>query len=95
MTRVSYSVNSLEILDSRFGVLSQPSARWSIWPFVPALIVVFIGGGLYDDRPGKLWRYGASAVVAIVGTALGLIHYRHKGEQFQRELDALADMGES
>jgi len=66
--------------------------RWSIWPILPALLVVFVGGGLYDDRPGKLWRYGACVVVAVIGLGLGTIHYRRKGDQFQRELDALASM---
>lgn len=67
--------------------------RWSIWPMLPALSVIFVGGGLYDDRPGKLWRYGACAVLAIVGTALGIIHYRRKGDELQRELDALDSLG--
>lgn len=68
--------------------------RWSIWPILPTLLVVFVGGGLYDDRPGKLWRYGACAVIAAIGLGLGTIHYRHKGNQFQRELDAIASMDE-
>ena len=68
--------------------------RWSGLPTVPVLAVIFIGGGLYDDRPGKLWRYGLSAIVAVVGIGFGIIHYRRKGDQFQRELDALASLEE-
>jgi hypothetical protein len=68
--------------------------KWSIWPALPALGVIFSGGALYDDRPGKLWRYGLCAVVAVIGIGLGIIHYRHKGDQFQRELDALASLEE-
>lgn len=43
---------------------------------------------------GKLWRYGLGALVAAIGLTVGIIHYRRKGDQFQRELDALASMDE-
>lgn len=74
--------------------LYRDAWKWSLWPVLPALAVVFIGGALHDDRPGKLWRYGLSAVVAVIGIGLGIIHYRRKGDQFQRELDALASLEE-
>lgn len=78
----------------RRRALYHDAWRWSIWPILPALLVVFVGGGPYDDRPGKLWRYGACTVIAVIGFGLGTIHYRRKGDQLQHELEALTSMDE-
>ena len=66
--------------------------RWSLWPAVPVLAVFLVGGLLYDQRPGKLARYGLAGVFSILWTLYCWWHYRRKGQQFQRELDALATL---
>ncbi len=66
--------------------------RWSLWPAVPVLAVFFVGGMLYDQGPGKLARYGLAGVFSILWTLYCWWHYRRKGQQFQRELDALATL---
>jgi hypothetical protein len=86
----SLSAYRCELLKRRD--LYRHSWRWSTWPILPALLVVFVGGGLFDDRPGKLWRYGLGALVAVIGSAAVIFYYRRKGDQFQRELGALASM---
>lgn len=88
----SLSAYRCELLKRRD--LYRHSWRWSIWPILPALLAIFVGGGLFDDRPGKLGRYGLCALVAVIGSAVGIFHYRRKADQFQRELDALASMDE-
>lgn len=63
--------------------------RWSLWPMLPSLCTIIIGGLIYDDRPRAGLTYALLIVFAVVVTLLGVWHYRRKGDGFQRELEAL------
>lgn len=69
--------------------------QWSIWPIAPAVVVMLVGGILYDQRPNKVIRYGLVSVGCVVGTLLGALRVRRKGRKYQRELDALATLDKS
>jgi hypothetical protein len=66
--------------------------RWSIWPVIPAMVVVFVGTALYDPRPGKLIRVFGVLGGALVATLLEALYKNGKGRKYQRELDALASL---
>lgn len=66
--------------------------RWSRWPLIPAIAVILVGGLLYDPRPGKWLRLSVAALVCVLGSLLGTWIYARKGNDFQRELDALASV---
>lgn len=68
-------------------------ALWvSLWAMAPALVVIFACGILYDERPGKLLRYGLSAAFVAITLPICAMVARRKGKDVQRELDALATM---
>lgn len=69
--------------------------RWSLWPIVPTIIVILVGGVLYDQRPNKLIRYALTAVWCVVAMLLGLWCQRREGQKYQCELDALASLDKS
>lgn len=68
------------------------SWRWSLWPMLPSLLVLLAGGALYDTRPNAPMHYLVATVLAVAFTLLGVWHYRRKGHDYQRELDALGTL---
>jgi hypothetical protein len=66
--------------------------RWSFWPLVPAIGVILVGGMIYDERPGKWLRLTLAALVCVLGSLLGAWIYARRGNDLQRELDALTTL---
>src|SRR5258708_32429949 len=69
--------------------------RWSFWPVIPSVIIVFGGGLLFDERPGKWLRYSLSAVVCAVAFLCAAWVSWRKSAGFQREIDALETLDEN
>jgi hypothetical protein len=44
--------------------------RWSMWPIAPSILVMFVGGLVYDPRPNKLVHYGIMALFVVAFTLL-------------------------
>jgi hypothetical protein len=65
------------------------SWRWSLLPMVPAVLVLVVGGALYDQHPDAMVHYGLMALFVVAVTVLAVWDQRRKGRAFQRELDAL------
>lgn len=68
--------------------------RWSLWPAIPAVIIVLGGTLLFDERPGKWLRLSLSSVICALAFVLGIWVSRRKSAGFQKELDALKTLGE-
>ena len=66
--------------------------RWSIWPILPCMGTIIIGGLIYNNRPGAGRVYALVTAISILAIAVGIWHYRRKGLDLQRELDALDTM---
>jgi len=66
--------------------------RWSIWPILPCMGTIIIGGLIYNNRPGAGQVYALVTAISILAIAVGVWHYRRKGLDLQRELDALDTM---
>jgi len=66
--------------------------RWSIWPILPCMGTIIIGGLIYNNRPGAGRVYALVTAISILAIAVGVWHYRRKGLDLQRELDALDTM---
>jgi hypothetical protein len=69
--------------------------RWSFWPVIPSVTIVFGGGLLFDERPGKWLRYSLSAVVCAVAFLCAAWVSWRKSAGFQREIDALETLDEN
>jgi len=63
-----------------------------LWVMGPAMLVLFAGGLLYDERPNKLLRYMFIFLWFFFGMLWVAKYSKRKARQFQRELDALATM---
>ncbi len=63
--------------------------RWSLWPAIAALVVLFGLGAMYDPAPNKILRYGLAAIAPVVGIVMGVWYQLRKGNEYQRELDEL------
>jgi hypothetical protein len=68
--------------------------RWSMLPAIPGVIVVLGGGWLVDERPDKLLRMSVATLVCALAFLLGAWVSLRKGDQFQREIDALKSLDE-
>lgn len=69
--------------------------RWSLWPVIPGVVVVLGGDWLFDERPGKWLRLSLAAVVCALAFLLGAWVSFRKGEEYQREIDALKSLDEN
>jgi hypothetical protein len=71
--------------------------RWSLWPAIPGVVVIFGGGLLFDDRPHKWLRLSLAALVCALAILAAVWIAFRKSEGFQTELDALntLDVSES
>lgn len=66
--------------------------RWSLWPVIPAVVVILGGDMLFDDRPYKWLRLSVSAAVCALAFVLAIWLSTSMSRAFQRELDALKSL---
>jgi len=90
--QIYQSLHAYRIELQRRRVLYFWMSRWVMLSTVPGVLVIIVGGIVFDPRPGKAMRYGMSALIATVGFLLNHWFYRCKARKFQRELDALTTM---
>jgi hypothetical protein len=69
--------------------------RWSLWPAIPAVVVILGGTALFDERPHKWLRWNLAAVVCALAFVFGAWVSLRKSKGFQRELDALKTLDEN
>lgn len=68
------------------------SWRWSIWPMIPSVLVLLVGGAVYGTRPDALSHSIRAGLFAVVATWVAVWHHRRKGRAYQRELDAFESL---
>jgi hypothetical protein len=69
--------------------------RWSLWPAIPAVLVILGGTLLFDERPHKWLRLGVATLVCALAFVFGAWVSLRKSQGFQRELDALKTLDEN
>jgi len=57
--------------------------------FVPSYLMVLIGGLMFDERPGKAWRYGLTVVAGVASIGFAFWVGRKKSRCLQRELNVI------
>jgi len=87
-------IGGLSVYRSEIERLLQISRReWQLLLYVaPSYFTLLIGGLIFDERPGKIWRYGMTVTVGIIGGSFAFWAGRKRTKCLQRELDALASL---
>jgi hypothetical protein len=63
--------------------------RWSLWPAIPAVVVILGGTLLFDERPHKWLRLSLATLVCAMAFLFAAWFSLRKSAGFQKELDAL------
>jgi hypothetical protein len=66
--------------------------RWSLWPLMPGICVIVIGGIVFDTRPNSWIRYSSMIASCCVGVLIAIWDQRRKAMAFERELNALSSL---
>jgi len=87
-------IGGLAVYRSELERLLQISRReWHVLFYVaPSYFTLLIGGLIFDQRPGKVWRYGLTIATGALGAGFAFWVGRKKTRCLQRELDAVASL---
>lgn len=74
-------------------LIALADREWRVLLYlVPGYLTLLVGGLIFDQRPGKIWRYGLTVVAWVVIICFSFWVGRKKSRCLQCALDAVASL---